>query len=317
MGSTAPDVSDSRLFARAARRRNARRAIALAAKALVPGLALAVALAGAWRLTGGGAILALVAAAAGLPFVAAAAASLVRGDALALRYRAAAELDRRTGLDGLLATGLEISRGGIRTALAPAALRRAHEAASSLAGSEIPLAPPAWARYLSLPAALLVAILALPAGAPRPGRAYAGGGPTAGGVAPADETRDAADRRVDDEARAAERREVRRAVAAYKAERRKELDRAKAAVPLPPAPRIPPRPRDRTRGEGRGARPGVGRPGDGAGDGEGGRPGEPERAGTEGLAGAEPGPVDLEEFAAFREHVPEYEDLIRRYFAGG
>lgn len=287
--------------------------MALAAKGLVFALPLAGALAGAWRFTGGTEFLALACVCTALPALAGIVVSLRREDALV----AAGELDRRAGLDGLLATGLEISRGGIRSALAPLALRRAETAARSLDGSEIPVAPPAWARYLSLPGALLVAILALP-GAGRVGRgAFPAEGMIAAGKADTRSPDRAAERTLNN-ARETRRREIRRAVAAYKAAHRREADRAREATRLPAAPPIRSRPKkagqsEAARSKAEGA-PGSGVEGGGAGEGE--APASPEDAASEHLAGARAGPVDLEEAALFRERFPEYEGLIRRYFAG-
>ena len=237
------------LISRAGRRRRSRRALALAAKGLVPGFAAAVLLAGAWRLTGRQAFLALALASVALPTVSGAAAAFVSEDSL----RATAELDRRAGLDGLLATGLEISRGAIRTSLAPVALRKAKEAAGTLDGSEIPLAPPPWARYLSLPAALFVATLALPV--PDRGRRPASAAWLSGesALAPADSesggARGTAAERRADETRQVERRETSRAIAAYKAAHKEQADRARRRTALPAAPPLARRPRGLGAGE--------------------------------------------------------------------
>ena len=263
--------------------------------------------------TGASEFLALACVCTALPALAGIAVTLRREDALV----AAGELDRRAGLDGLLATGLEISRGGIRSALAPLALRRAETAARSLDGSEIPVAPPAWARYLSLPGALLVAILALP----EAGRVGRGAFPAEGTIAAGKADTGSPDRaagRTSDEARETRRREIRQAVAAYKAAHRREADRTKEATRLPAAPPIRSRPKKAGEGEAarskaEGAAPGSGADG-GAGEGE--APASPEDAGSGHLGGARAGPVDLEEAALFRERFPEYEGLIRRYFTG-
>ena len=208
----------------------------------MPGLAAALALAGAWRLTGGSAFLALALATLILPALVGVAASFAASFAADDALLAAAELDRRAGLDGLLATGFEISRGRIRTFLAPEALRRARDAAHSLDGSEIPMAPPGWVRYLSLPAALVLAMLALPGGGAPRGTGFGGERLiAAGGPKTVEAGRAGAEHRAD--------------------EARETAD--------------------------------SGRPSSSGG-----------------------GPVDLEEAAVFRERFPEYEDLVRRYFAG-
>ena len=307
------------LLLRTGRRRRARRALALAARCLVPGLAAALALAGAWRLTGADTFLALALATLILPALAGIAVSFTADDALL----AAAELDRRAGLDGLLATGFEISRGRIRTFLAPEALRRAEAAASSLDGSEIPLAPPDWVRYLALPAALVLAILALPRGGAPWGAGFRGERLTAAGEAEALEPgRAIAGHRLD-EARETQRRGLRRddrrAIAAYKAARKREADRAAKVKPLPPAPRIAPRiaPRPARTGEAKSAaRASLESRAEGGGTGDGEAAAAPEEADAVRLGGPGAGPVDLEEAAVFRERFPEYEDLVRRYFAG-
>lgn len=311
------------LLVRAGRRRRARRAVALAARCLVPGLAAALALAGAWRLTGGSAFLALALATLILPALAGVAAAFAAAFTADDALLAAAELDRRAGLDGLLATGLEISRGRIRTLLAPEALRRARDAARSLDGSEIPVAPPGWVRYLSLPAALVLAILALPGGGAPRGTGFGGERLIAAGESETVEAGRADAGHRPEEARETERRALRRddkrAIAAYKAAYRREAARAAKAKPLPPAPRIAPRfarrraENDEAKSASRASSESRAE-GGGAGDGE--APASPGESDAERLGGPGTGPVDLEEAAVFRERFPEYEDLVRRYFAG-
>ncbi|MHC4253420.1 MAG: hypothetical protein ACYS9X_30250, partial [Planctomycetota bacterium] len=154
------------LVRRADRRRRVRIILAAVARALWPGLVAATVLAAAWRLAGGTALGAALGATAWacvlLPIVFGFGAGLRRRDPLA----AASELDRRSGLEAALATGLEVAAGRIAGPLAGAALAEAELAAARTGHETVPVAPPR-ARYLVVPAAVLAGVLLVPAGAAR------------------------------------------------------------------------------------------------------------------------------------------------------
>lgn len=299
-------------------------ALAWAARALWPGLAAAIGLAVFLRLTGGGpaalaSSAALVAAAAG----AGALLGLRRRDLLA----AAAELDRRAGLEAALATGLEVSTGRVAGPLAPAALAEAEQAAARLGGAEVgpvppgglprvglaPLVPvlPRGARYLAVPAAVLAGVVLLPGGTARRGGGEfllaTGASPAGAEAAAARETKEA-DTRLEGRL-LARRAQVTEAIKEYK-ERKARAGREGDHVRLPAPPRARRRrPRRDDRAGGRGTREA-----DAAGGGN--DVGATSEKDPASLGGARPGPVDVEEAAVIRERFPEYEELVRRYFAG-
>jgi hypothetical protein len=279
---------------------------AAVARALWPGLVAAIALAAAWRLAGGTALGAALGtgvwACVLLPAVFGFAAGLRRRDLVA----AASELDRRSGLEAALATGLEVAAGRIAGPLAEAALAEAELAAARTGRETVPVAPPR-ARYLVVPAAALAGVLLVPAGAGRrpgahvlvPADGAAGG---RGGEALELSPEEVAAAR----ARAAERGAGDRAGVddTRKGEEREDV----AALPSPP-PRAGGRRARSGRSRAAAARGPESTGGSGAAVTEGGTTPGP-------LGGGAGGAVDLGESGLILERFPEYEELVRRYFAG-
>jgi hypothetical protein len=294
------------LLRAAERRRRLRSVVSGAALSLWPGLVVSIILAVAWRLIGGEHLLAASAAVVLVSAVAGAVSGLRREDLLA----AAAELDRRAGLEAALATGLEVCTGRIGGTLAAAALLEAERASSGIGPGEIPFAPPSWARYLVLPAAVLAGVALVPRGRPPDLRPAVGGRLAARGAAGGEAhaaREDAAGPRA--EARALTPEERRALAEEYR--RRKTEAVPAAELPAPPPSR---RPRARSKAdEGARVRPGEGEKTDGAGGG--GLPESTEDV-TRPLGGGAGGPLDRGEAAVVRERFPEYADVVRRYFAG-
>jgi hypothetical protein len=293
-------------------------ALASAARTLWAGLAAAVLLAILWRLTG--------AASAAIASAGVLAAAAGGGIILGLRRRdllaAAAELDQSARLEAALATGLEVSTGRVAGPLAGAALGEAQRAASGLGGKQgeqvgaeggDPLAPlvplvPRGARYLAVPAAVLAGVALLPGGGDRRGNGVFV--LTSGHAAQAREGGDAARTKeepgkIDGRRFLAPRARLPEALEEYK--ERRARDGGRAYLPAPPrgARRRP------ARDDGSGA---SSRGADGGGDGD--ASGVAAEDGPASLGGAEAGPVDRREAAIIQERFPEYEELVRRYFAG-
>jgi hypothetical protein len=231
------------------------------------------------------------------------AAGFRRRDLLA----AASELDRRSALEAALATGLEVAAGRISGPLAGAALAEAELAAAGVRLETVPVAP-ARARYLAVPAAVLAGVLLVPGGGSR--------APAGHILVPADgRVGDAAELAPDDVAAATKggRREARPdGVRDRRPDGDERVGRDEVAVLPPP----PPRTRARRR-KGGGARAGGGIGPEAAR-----APGGTGASTSEGDTGAWPGSgdasgeVDLGESGVVLERFPEYEELVRRYFAG-
>jgi hypothetical protein len=261
-------------------------ALASAARTLWAGLAAAVLLAILWRLTG------------------AASAAIASAGVLAA------------------AAGGGVSTGRVAGPLAGAALGEAQRAASGLGGKQgeqvgaeggDPLAPlvplvPRGARYLAVPAAVLAGVALLPGGGDRRGNGVFV--LTSGHAAQAREGGDAARTKeepgkIDGRRFLAPRARLPEALEEYK--ERRARDGGRAYLPAPPrgARRRP------ARDDGSGA---SSRGADGGGDGD--ASGVAAEDGPASLGGAEAGPVDRREAAIIQERFPEYEELVRRYFAG-
>jgi hypothetical protein len=296
----------SALLERADARRRLSRALGGAVRSLWWGLGLGIAIAVAARWTAWPALAALGPALVVLAALAGAVLGAPRRD-LAL---AAAQVDRRGGLEATLTTGLEVRAGRLGNGrLALAALRQAEHAAAALEPEVVPIELPARARYVAIPAAVLCGIMLLPSTrwaarsrtvlVPVGGAAAAGKTDLAEGEAEAhrkgefapearsgrEEVAQAVRREAEDAARS------RDALARIRPPSR----RGGAAARAPEQPGVP----DRNEA--------------GSGDEE--RGGE---ATVPGDAGSSSGraPVDQEEEAAIREQFPEYMDIVRRYFAG-
>jgi len=290
------------LLCRADRRRRARIVFAAIARALWPGLVAAIVFAGAWRVAGGPALGVAAAACVLLPAAIGLARGLRRRDLLA----AASELDRRSDLEAALSTGVEVAEGRIAGPLSAAALAEAEFAAARVGHDVVPVSPPR-ARYLALPGAVLAGVLLVPGGAARRPGGYT--------LVPADgaagaETGDAGESPHDDAARARIRPPDK--PAPTRDGPRDDLQRAGRDEEnlLPPRPT---RSRGRKAQKGRSRTSGAlapeshGGSGAGAPDPDAGAPPPGRGAG---------GALDLGESGLILERFPEYEDIVRRYFAG-
>jgi len=299
---TSPRGPLAGLVRRADSRRRARIVFAAVSRALWPGLVAAIVLAAAWRAAGGTVLGVSAGACILLPVGIGLARGLRRRDLLA----AASELDRRSGLEAALATGVEVAEGRIGGPLSAAALAEAELAAARVSHDVVPLSPPR-ARYLALPGAVLVGVLLVPGGAARRAGGYI--------LVPADGAAgealaDAPEFPHDDMAGARTRpqdKQARRAAGPREDVARDGRDE-EALLP-PPASRRRGRRTDKGRSRtsaaldpeaGRG--PGTGTPDPAAGAASPGR----------GAGGA----LDLGESGLVLERFPEYEDIVRRYFAG-
>ncbi len=290
------------LVRRADTRRRVRIMFATVARALWPGLVAATIFAVAWRFAGGTALGVAVGACVILPVILGVIRGLRRRDLLA----AASELDRRSGLEAALATGVEVATGRIAGPLSGAAFAEAELAAARTGHEAVPVAPPR-ARYLALPASVLAGILLVPSGAAERVRGYIlVPGEGAAGMHAKD-----ADGLPPEEIAAARARAAKRnSEALAKPRMGTERDTGAEAAMLPPPPKRTRRRRTRS-GRSRAA---------GALD--------PKSTGASGAGTPDPEPaarplgsgtgdaVDLGESGLILERFPEYEDLVRRYFAG-
>jgi hypothetical protein len=222
---------------------------------------------------------------------------------------AAVELDRRGELEATLVTGLELSRARRDAGpFAPAAVREADRAASTLRAEVVPIDLPSRARYLAIPAAVLAGMLLMPSrdrGARRISRfaPVEGGGGSAKGAGSAIGAEDipedafaARGQTGPDEIASAVRRQIEQGARVEEALRR--------LTPPPSSSRADARAVS--------AEPdATDEPGAAGGD-------AASRADVldadDGRAGR--APVDLEEEAALVERFPDYAEVIRRYFAG-
>ncbi len=272
------------------------------ARALWPGLVAATVFAVAWRITGGTILGVAVAVCVFGPAILGFVKGLRPRDLLA----AASELDQRSGLEAALATGIEVATGRIAGSLSGAALAEAELAAGRTRHEAVPIAPRR-ARYLALPATVLVGILLVPSGAAQRAARYV--------LVPDDgtantRTGDATTLAPEDIAAARARAAERNPEALAKPREGTERDPGAETAMLPPPP---PRTRGRRSRDGRSRAAGAldpeskGASGTGAPD--------PEAAAAQ-IGRGTGGAVDLGESGLMLERFPEYEDLVRRYFAG-
>ncbi len=291
-----------RLVHRADRRRRVRIMFAAVARALWPGLVAATIFAVAWRFAGGTALGVAVGACVLLPAILGFAKGLRRRDLLA----AASELDRRSGLEAALATGVEVATGQIAGPLSGAALAEAELAAARTRHEAVPVAPPR-ARYLALPATVLAGVLLVPGEAVRRVGGYI--------LVPADaaagtRARDTAAFPPDEIAAARARAATRNPEAPAKPGDDAERDQGAEVAMLPPPPKRTQRRRARS-GRSRAAGALDPKSKDAAGAGT---PDAEADARAPGRGAGEA--VDLGESGLILERFPEYEELVRRYFAG-
>jgi hypothetical protein len=290
------------LVHRADRRRRMRIMFAAVTSALGPGLVAATVFAVAWRVSGGTTLGVAVGVSVFVPAIFGFAKGLSRRDLLA----AASELDRRSGLEAALATGVEVVTGRIAGALSGAALAEAELVAARTTHEAVPIAPRR-ARYLALPATVLVGILLVPGGAAqRAGRfIFVPGGDTAD-ARTGDATTLSADEVTEDRARAAER----NSEALAKHPDGTERDPGAEAAVLPPPPQ-----RTHTRRSRSGLSRAAGALDLESKDASG--TGAPDAEAAASQIGRGTGEaVDLGESGLMLKRFPEYEDLVRRYFAG-